>query len=160
MTFHFEWHSILSEFQFLVTFHFEWHFIFGDIPFWVSFQFEWHSILSDISFWVTGLCLNLNNENWGGIGLSISNLYVSQSFSESQSLELEILAHLKILGCINRIGLVEGDILTSVKIKLFTLPKLIFSMLAKQIVSSFTTEFYQLTALLTVLIRSDRISIH
>ena len=95
MTLHFEWHSIFSDFPFWVTFHFEWHSIFSDIPFWVTFHFEWYSILSDIPFWVTYWCLNLNDENWGGIGLSTSNLQVSESVSESQSSDLEMLAHLK-----------------------------------------------------------------
>ena len=40
---------------------------------------------------MAGWCLNLNDENRVGIGLSISNRYVS----ESQSSEQEMLAHLK-----------------------------------------------------------------
>ena len=112
MTFHFEWHfilsdipfsmtfhlgdiTILSDIPFWVTFHFEWHSILSDIPFWVTCHFEWHSIFSDIPFWVTGWSFNLNCETWGGIGLSISNLCVSQWVSERQA-ELELLAHLKI----------------------------------------------------------------
>ena len=90
VTFHFGWHSILSDIPFWVIFHFVWHsiwvafnfewiYIFSDIPFWVTFHFEWHSILSAIPFWVTGWCFNLNDENWVGIGLSISNLCVSLS---------------------------------------------------------------------------------
>ena len=30
-----------------MTFHFEWHSILSEIPYWVTFHFEWHSILSD-----------------------------------------------------------------------------------------------------------------
>ena len=61
VTFHFEWLSILSDITFWVTFHLR------NIPFWVTFHFEGYFILSDIPFWVTGLCLNLNDENCGGI---------------------------------------------------------------------------------------------
>ena len=68
--FHFEWHSFLSDSPFGVTFHFEWHSILSDIPFWVKFHFEWHSVLSDN--------LNLNEENWCGIGPSITNRRVNQ----------------------------------------------------------------------------------
>ena len=93
MTFHFEWHSMLSDIRFLLTFHVEWYSILSDIPFWVTFHLEWYSILSDIPFWVTfhfewhsiwvtDWCLNLKDENWGGIRLSISNLRVSESVSE------------------------------------------------------------------------------
>ena len=90
VTFHLEWHSILIDIPCWVIFYFEWHSILSDMPFWVTFHFKWHFILTDtpfwvtlhlsnIPFWVTGWCLNLNDENWGGIGLSISNLCVSQS---------------------------------------------------------------------------------
>ena len=65
-----------------MIFQFEWHFKLSDIPIWVTFHFEWHSILSEIPFWVTGWCLNLNDENWGGIGLSISNLCARELVSE------------------------------------------------------------------------------
>ena len=99
VTFYFEWHSLLNNIPFWVTFNFEWHSILSDIPFWVTFcfklhsilvtfHFEWHFILSDISFWVKFHfeCINLNDENWGSTGLSISNLYVSQSVSQSRSI--------------------------------------------------------------------------
>ena len=53
MTFHFEWHSNLSDIPFWLTFHFEWHVILSDIPFLVIFHWRWHSILSDITFLMT-----------------------------------------------------------------------------------------------------------
>ena len=91
MTFHLEGYSILSDsilsnipfwliFNFFcdiplwVTFNFEWYSILSDILFWVTFHFEWHSILCSIPIWVTGWCLHLNDENWGGIGLSRDRL--------------------------------------------------------------------------------------
>ena len=51
----FSWHSILNDFPFWVTFQFEWHSILSNIPFSATFHFEWHFILSDILSWVTFL---------------------------------------------------------------------------------------------------------
>ena len=132
MIFHFEWHFILSDnifwlafyvewlsflnnILFWVKFNFEWHSILGDNPYWVPFHFEWHSILidipfewhsvkSDIPFWVIGWCLNLNDENWGGIGLSISIRCVSQWVTiiwtrDASALEIEDVPIHNILSC-------------------------------------------------------------
>ena len=53
-TFHFKWHSILSDIPFWITFHFRWHSILSDPPIWVTLHFKWHSA------WVTFhfACLN------------------------------------------------------------------------------------------------------
>ena len=87
VTFHFKWHSILSEITFWVTFHFESYSILSDIPFWVIFHFKWKSIWSD--------CL-VSQSQWlelrwyRSVNFQSVCLWVSE-----RSADLEMLAHLK-----------------------------------------------------------------
>ena len=105
MTFHFDWHSILSDIPFdwhsilsdipsWVTLNFEWHSILSELPFWVTFYFKWHFVLSDIPFWVTF------HFEWWDLRVMRNlrdcqfpiDVLVSQSVSQSGSSDI---AHLK-----------------------------------------------------------------
>ena len=82
-----------------VSFHLDWHSILSDIPFWVTFHIKWHSILSDIQFWVTfhfERHFNLSDEIWGIWGIWGTVQSVCQWVSQCRSSELETLAHLQI----------------------------------------------------------------
>ena len=98
VTFHSEWHPILSEILFWVIFHFDWHSIFSDITFGVIFHFERQSILSDNPFWVTVHFEWWDLRDlmiWGSVNFQSASETVSEWVSESRSSELEMLAHLK-----------------------------------------------------------------